>query len=193
MPDRATSAGVRAHDICGLSSSVGLASGWQPSYRCCPRRQRGESSYPFEDRSVQPTRDRHLRHLEGYVLGMPNHFGPDLDQLLPQGRHRPRLHGTRQDKPPQKVAQVVRQGEQLQSHMVVHEVVTGKLRPLHRVLTLANPLFCRTSLIVKSNDPLALPGQVRHDEADPGEQLAVLSATTFCTSVREFSPPDRTV
>ena len=96
-------------DISGLSLMVGLADGWHPSYRRCPRRQRGESSNPFEGRSVQPTRNRHLCHLENHVLGMPNHFGPDLDQLLPQGRHRPRLHGTRQDKPPQKVAQVVRQ------------------------------------------------------------------------------------
>ena len=84
-------------DISGLSLMVGLADGWHPSYRRCPRRQRGESSNPFEDRSVQPTRDRHLRHLEGYVLGMPNHFGPDLDQLFPQGRHRPGLHGTWQN------------------------------------------------------------------------------------------------
>jgi len=84
-------------DISGPSSLVALANDWHSSYRRCPRRQRGESSYPFEDRSVQPTRDSHLRHLEGDVLGMPNHFGPDLDQLFPQGRHRPGLHGTWQN------------------------------------------------------------------------------------------------
>ncbi len=100
-----------AHDICGLSSSVGLASGWQPSYRCCPRRQRGESSYPFEDRSVQPTRDRHLRHLEGYVLGMPNHFGPDLDQLLPQCGQRPVLYTLGQRQSTQEVGQVIGEGK----------------------------------------------------------------------------------
>ena len=64
------------------------------------------------------------------------------------------------------VTHVVRQGEQLQSHMVVHEVVTGKLRPLHRVLTLANRLFRRPSLVVKTNDSIALPRQVRNDVED---------------------------
>ena len=99
---RAASAGVGHIDISGLLSLVGLADAWHPSYRRCPRRQRGESSNPFEDRSVQPTRNRHLCHLESDVLGMPNHFGPELDQLPLQRGRQPVLNGT------QKVAQVVR-------------------------------------------------------------------------------------
>ncbi len=40
--------------------------------------------------------------------------------------------------------------------MVIHKVVAGELRPLHRVLALANPLFRRTPLVIKPNDPLVI-------------------------------------
>ena len=41
----------------------------------------------------------------------------------------------RQRQSTEEVAQVVYQGEQLQSYVVVHEVIAGQLGPLDRVLT----------------------------------------------------------
>ena len=40
--------------------------------------------------------------------------------------------------------------------MVVHEIVAGELRPFHRILSLANPLFRRPSLIVVRTQDFAL-------------------------------------
>ena len=62
---------------------------------------------------------RHLRQLEDDVLGVDDHLGPDLDQLLPQRRQRPALDRLRQHQLPQEVGQVVRQGEQLQPRRVM--------------------------------------------------------------------------
>jgi hypothetical protein len=48
---------------------------------------------------------------------------------------------TRQCQPPQKVAQVVRQGKQLQPRLVVLERAAGKLRPFDGVLAFLDPLL----------------------------------------------------
>ena len=100
---------------------------------------------------------------------MAHHLRTDLDQLLPQRRQRPVFHGSRQRQPTQEVAEVVRQGEQLQSHLVIHEVVARELGPLDRVLALLDPLLRRAALVVESHDPLVAPGEIRDDETDAGE------------------------
>jgi hypothetical protein len=58
------------------------------------------------------------------------------------------LDAVGQGQPPQEVAQVVRRGEQLQADLVVHEVVAGQPRPLHRVLALLDPLLGRPATVV---------------------------------------------
>jgi uncharacterized damage-inducible protein DinB len=69
--------------------------------------------------------------LERDVLGVPRHLGTDLVEFLPQRRQRPMLHWFRQSQPPQKVVQVVRQGKQLQSRLIVFERAAGELRPVY--------------------------------------------------------------
>jgi len=59
---------------------------------------------------------------------------PRSDQFLPQRRQRPVTHRSGQHGLPQEVAQVVRQHEQLQPHLVVHKVVTGQSGPFDGVL-----------------------------------------------------------
>ena len=68
-------------------------------------------------------------------------FAADLDQLVPQGRQRPVFHTRRQRQPPQEVAQVVRQGKQLQPRLVVHEVMATQPRPVQSQLALLDALL----------------------------------------------------
>lgn len=91
------------------------------------RRRHTESLDAVQNRCEQFTRHRHLGHLEGHILRVDHHLGPDLDQLLPQRRQRPVLHGSRQRQPTQKVAQVVRQSTQLEANLVVHEAVAQEI------------------------------------------------------------------
>ena len=60
---------------------------------------------------------------------MGHDFCANLDQLHPQGRHRPVLDTWGEGEPTKKVAQVVCQREQLQSDVVVHEIVAGEPSP----------------------------------------------------------------
>jgi len=92
-----------------------------------------------------------LRPVDYDVFRVPRHLGTDLDEFLPQRRQRPMPHWFRQSQPPQKVAQVVRQGKQLQPRLIVFERAAGELRPFDGVLRV---------LI-----------QVGHDKPDAGELL----------------------
>ena len=56
------------------------------SYRRSPRQEPGEPAHPIENRSIQPTRDRHLVQLGRDVPGVTRHLCADLDQLLAQSR-----------------------------------------------------------------------------------------------------------
>jgi len=53
------------------------------------------------------------------------------------------FHARRQRQPPQEVAQVVRQGEQLQADLVVREVVAGQPRPIQGDLAFFDALLRR--------------------------------------------------
>ena len=48
---------------------------------------------------------RQPRPIESNVLSVPEHFGADLDELLPQHRQRPLLHGIGQSERPHEVAE----------------------------------------------------------------------------------------
>ena len=50
-----------------------------------------------------------------------------------------------QRQPPQEVAQVISQGEQLQARLVVLERTAGQLRPSNGVLALLDPLLRRAA------------------------------------------------
>ena len=63
----------------------------------------------------------------------------------------------RQRQPTQEIAEIVRQGEQLQAHLIVHEVVTGEPRPLQGVFAFfvqrrcdkeANPILRNTPPVI---------------------------------------------
>ena len=116
-------------------------SGSHLSCRRCPRRQRGEPSYPLKDRPVQPARHRDFGQLKRDVSGVMNHLRTDLDELVAQRRERPLLHTRRQRQPAQEVAQVVRQHMQLQPRLVGVEAVTAQTCPTDRVLALLDPLL----------------------------------------------------
>jgi len=99
-------------------------------------------------------------------------FCANLDQLLPQGRHRPVLDTWGEGEPTKKVAQVVCQREQLQSDVVVHEIVAGESSPFYCVLAFLDPLLRRAAPVVKLHYPLIAPTQVRDNEAHAGKRIA---------------------
>ena len=53
----------------------------------------------------------------------------DLDQLLPQRRQRPMTNVRWQRQSSEEIAQVVRQGEQLQPDLIGDETAAGESRP----------------------------------------------------------------
>ena len=115
--------------------------------------------------------NRHFCHLEDDPSGMSHHLGTDLDELFPQGRQRPVTHRAWQYGLPQVVSQIVGQHKKQQPDLVIDEVVAGKPRPSYGILPLLDPLFRRTSLIVKTHHPFCRPAQIGHDESDAREQL----------------------
>lgn len=60
----------------------------------------------------------HLRHLEGGVAGMAHDLRADLDQLLPQRRHRPVADRLRRRQRAQEVAEIVGQRVKLKANRV---------------------------------------------------------------------------
>ena len=100
--------------------------------------------------------------------------GPDLDERLPQRRHRPVLDALVQGQPRQEVAQVVRQGEHLKPDLIVHGIAATHPRPLDRVFALLDPLLRRAAPVVKLHHAGSSSAQVRDDEAHAGEQLALV-------------------
>ena len=66
----------------------------------------------------------------------------------------------------EKVAEVVGQGVQLQSHRVRSEATAERAGPGDRVLTFFDALCRRAALIVEQRHPLKRLGHVGHNEAD---------------------------
>ena len=102
---------------------------------------------------------------------MADHLGPDLDEFLPQRCQRPTPDRLREHQLPQEVGQVVGQGEQVQSRLIILEPSARQLRPVHRVLPFLDPLFRRPPLVVEADHTLRTPIQVGDDAADPREQF----------------------
>ncbi len=103
-----------------------------------------------------------------------HHLRTDFDELLSERRKRPVLNRPRQPQPPKEVPQVVRQGEQLESHLVVHEIMATQAGPLHRILSFFYPLLRRTAAVVELHHAPRWPSKVGHDESHAREQLALM-------------------
>ena len=58
--------------------------------------------------------------------------------------------------------------------MIVAEVMTGKPRPIHRILAFLDALFRCPSVVVEMDDILLAPAEVGDDEPDSGEKLATM-------------------
>ncbi len=69
---------------------------------------------------------RDLLQLKSDIAAVARDLRANLDQLLAQGGQRPVAHSVRQGERAQEVAQVVRQGVQLKTHLVVAEAMAGK-------------------------------------------------------------------
>ena len=59
------------------------------------------------------------------ALEMLDHFGPDLDQLLSEGRQCPVFDLAGQCQRAQKIPMIVRQSKQLQADFIIPEIVAG--------------------------------------------------------------------
>jgi len=103
---------------------------------------------------------------------MANDLCPNLDQFLPSRCQGPALDLSRQDQLSKEVPKVVGQDEEMQSDLVVVEVVARQTRPLYRMLAFLDPLFCRSPLVVEADDAFGRTSEVRNDEANPGKQFA---------------------
>jgi len=107
-------------------------------YRFYPGTSRGENNpaYPVQNRPEQFTRNGDFCQLERHVSSVTDYLRPDLDQLVSERRQRPMAYPLRQRQPTEEIAEIVRQGEQLQAYLIVHEVMTGEPRPVQGVLPL---------------------------------------------------------
>ena len=73
----------------------------------------------------------------------------NLDQLPPQRGQRPMFYRLGQGERAQEVANVVGQGKQLKTYLVVAEAVVRKPRPGERFLAFLDPLFGGVALILE--------------------------------------------
>ncbi len=85
--------------------------------------------------------DCDLGELERDIAAVARDLRTDLDQLLAKRRQGPVPHFIGQGERAQKVAQVVGQGVQLKTHLVVAEAMAGKPGPVDRVLAFLDVLL----------------------------------------------------
>ena len=78
-------------------------------------------------------------------------------------------HRLGQRQTPEEVGQIVRQGEQLQPHLIIREVVAGKPCPFESVLAFLDLLFRRAAAVVEADHVLGSFPDVGHDELSPGD------------------------
>ena len=105
---------------------------------------------------------------------MTDDLRADLDQFLSQGCHRPVAHGLWQSSLTEEVPEVVRKNKELQPDMIVAEAMTGKPRPIHRILAFLDALFRCSPMVVEMDNILRSPAKVGDDEPDSGEELATM-------------------
>ena len=99
-------------------------------------RDRLEAPDPLEDLPEEILRQRDLSQLERDVAVVADHRRADLDELVPQRGQAPVTDPSRKHQPPQEIAQVVGEREQLEPNGVVEEGVTGEPRPVECDLAL---------------------------------------------------------
>jgi hypothetical protein len=87
----------------------------------CRNRFSSEPVDAAQEVGEQVSRDCDLRHLERDVSAMAH----DLDQPVPERRHRPLLHGIRQRQSAQEVAEVVGKCVKLEADGDLSELATG--------------------------------------------------------------------
>ena len=102
---------------------------------------------------------------------MADDLRADLHQPVAQRGHGPVADRLGQGQGTEKVAEVVGQGVQLQSHRVGGEEVAGQARPGHRVVALLDVLLRGAALVVEHHHPLGRAGHIGDDEPDAGIQL----------------------
>ena len=97
-------------------------------------REQPKCAYPVQDRPEQFTRNGDFCQLERHVSSVTDYLRTDLDQLVSKRRQRPMAYLLRQRQPTEEIAEVIRQGEQLEPHLIVHEVVARESCPIQRGL-----------------------------------------------------------
>ena len=88
--------------------------------------------YSPEDCREQLFRYRNFGHLKNHITGMTDDLRADLDQLLPQSRHRPVAYGFWQSSLTEEVPEVVRKDKELQTDMIISITVSGDYWFQHR-------------------------------------------------------------
>ena len=63
---------------------------------------------------------------------------------------------SREDQPPQEIAQVIGQNEQTQPHLIRDKALAGESCPVQRILAFLDPLLDGATPIVKVNQPWRL-------------------------------------
>ena len=128
----------------------------------CRNRFSSEPIDAAQDISEQASWDCDLGHLKGYVAPVANDLAADLDQPVPERRHRPLLHGVGQGQGSQKVPEVVGKCVKLESDSIVSELATGQSCPPDgvfgqlRVIQLSKP-----DSHLQGNNLLACPTRKR--------------------------------
>lgn len=96
----------------------------------------------------------------------------DFDQPGLQAGQRPIGHLLGKVCALQEDAEIVCQCMKLKPHLVLSHALAGQPGPVNRLLAFLDVLLDGATLIVEVDDPVRVHRQVRHDEADAGEQFA---------------------
>ena len=91
----------------------------------CRNRFSSEPVDAAQDVSEQASRDCDLGNLERDIAPVAHDLAPDLDQPVPERRHRPVSHGVEQSQRSQEVAKVVGECVKLETDSIVGEPATG--------------------------------------------------------------------
>src|ERR1700730_7055755 len=110
--------------------------------------------------------DGDLGHLEGDVAAVAHDLRADLDELLPQARHRPIFDRLWRRQRAQEIAEVVGECVKLKSNSVGRERPTSQPPAFDRPLAFLDPLLACSALVVESNDALGRAAHVGDYKAE---------------------------
>jgi hypothetical protein len=146
-------------------------SGSPPEPSARSRRMPRESSDALENLPKATPRQVAFGKLQSEVPGMPDEAAAPLEEPLLKACQRPTLNGWRQDAPSQKIAEVVCDDPEEQSHLVGTKAVAGEPSPVGGGLALFDPLLGRSALVVEADDGAICAGQGGDDEAHPRKEF----------------------